>query len=112
MNPGLRTHHSASLSVAVAKGLPVDMWEKTREIIDVNATARRRGHATALMWTVCAEADLAWLTLIVQPLVFDDGMAQDKLEKWYKKFGFDEIQKTPVVLMARSPQKPVIAITA
>lgn len=108
MNPGPRTHKQASLRVAIAEGLPVEMWEKTREIVGVQSLNQRKGHATALMWTVCAEADRAWLTLVVQPKSFANGMGDDKLIAWYSRFGFVKIQDTPV-LMARSPQAPAVA---
>lgn len=109
MNPGPRKHKGASLRVAIAQGLPVEMWEKTREIIDVRSTNQRKGHATSLMWQICYEADKAGLVLIVQPRVFDDGMTQEQLEKWYGKFGFSPIQQEPVVLMSRVPQALTVA---
>lgn len=103
MNPGLRIHKQASVRVAIAEGLPSEMWEQTRELISMQSDDRGRGHATALMWQVCAEADRAWLTLFIKPEPFDDGMPADRLRKWYSKFGFVEIQAEPC-LMVRSPQ--------
>lgn len=108
MEPGLRTYKKASLRVAIAEGLPSDMWELTREIVGVQSENKRGGEATALMWQTCAEADRAWLTLMVHPLQFADGMDTERLTGWYAKFGFLKIQNEPC-LMARSPQKPVIA---
>jgi len=40
----------------------------------------------------------------LQPHKFDDGMPDEKLEKWYEKFSFVRIQSEPVVLMARQVQ--------
>lgn len=118
MNIGLRTHKDASLRVAVAEGIPVEMRERVREILSVKSSNPRKGDATALMWTVCAEADKWWITLLAHVKPFDDAspqtMTQEQLQHWYAKFGFVKIQDkaddgTPVVLMARNPQPPVVA---
>lgn len=108
MNVGLRAHRSASLRVAMAEGLPEEIQPLTREILSVHAGNARKGHATALMHTVCAEADNYWVTLLLQPRKFDDGMDDEKLVAWYERFGFVRIQDEPVVLMVRSPQLPKI----
>lgn len=105
MNPGPRTHKQATLRVAICEALPVEMWERTRELIAVRSEDRGKGHASALMWQVCAEADKAWLTLIVQPAPFDNGPPIERLRKWYTKFGFVEIQAEPCI-MSRSPAPP------
>jgi predicted GNAT family N-acyltransferase len=82
----------------------MEMRADTREIQALQADDRGRGHATALMWTTCAEADRAWLTLIVMP----EPGTLERLKRFYSKFGFDEIQAEPC-LMARDPQPPKIA---
>jgi len=105
MEPGLRTYKQASLRVAVASGLPIDMHELTREILSVKSDAPREGHATALLYQTCAEADKWWMTLVIQVRPFDDGMTMEQLQKFYTRFGFLKIQDEPV-LMARSPQLP------
>lgn len=102
MTPGLREHKQASLRVAIAECLPEDMREGTREIVSLESTNPRKGHATTLMWTVCHEADKARIVLILQPKAFGDGMDDEKLERWYGRFGFKAIQREPV-LMARQP---------
>lgn len=103
MTPGLREHKQASLTVAVAECLPEDMRAETREILSLACTNPRKGYATTLLWTVCHEADMARITLILQPKQFGDGMDDDKLERFYMRFGFVKIQNEPP-LMARSPQ--------
>jgi hypothetical protein len=109
MNPGPRYHRQASLRVATPEGFPDDMRDDMREIISVTSTARGRGEATALMHTVCAEADRDWKTLLIQVRPFDDGaVSADKLMAWYSRFGFKVIQDDPC-LMARSPERPRIA---
>ena len=105
---GLRTYKSASCRVVVPD-LPEHLQDKVREIASVGASERRRGHATALMHTVTAEADLAQLVLIlkVEPT---DGMTDEQLLKFYGKFGFEVIQSEPCILMQRAPQRPRIAL--
>ncbi len=103
MTPGQRTHKKASLRVAVAECLPVEMWEKTRELVDVISENQQRGEAAALIRSVCNEADKANLVLILQPIPFSEGLTVDKLKMFYSKFGFAEIQADPC-LMSRVPQ--------
>ena len=115
MEVGLRQHKDASLRVAVAEGIPEHMREHVREILSVQSTNPRKGHATALMHTVCAEADKWWYVLLVHVKPFDDGMSMEQLQHWYAKFGFVKIQDaaddgTSAVLMARNPQPPKIRL--
>lgn len=108
MTPGLRYHKSASLRIAIPMGLPDDMQTDVREIVGLHATQQGRGEATALLHSVCAEADREWKTLFIHVEPFDDGaMDAAKLTKWYSKFGFTVIQDAPC-LMARSPERPRI----
>lgn len=107
MTPGIRLHKQASLRVAIAEGWPVEIQDQVREIVSIQSTNPRKGHATALLHQVCAEADKWWITLLVQVAPFNDGMTLEQLEKWYCRFGFLRIQDDPM-LMARSPQPPVI----
>lgn len=110
MNVGAREHKSASLQLCMAQGLPDEMQPLTREILSVQSTNPRKGHATALLWEVCNEADKWWITLIVQPRKFADGMDDAKLESWYGRFGFERIQDEPCVLLVRSPQVPRVVV--
>lgn len=104
MTPGLREHKQASLRVAVAECLPEDMRDQTREIVALSSTNPRNGYATTLLWSVCHEADLAGITLILRPEPFGEtGIDAQKLERFYGRFGFVAFQKEPVVLMARTP---------
>jgi hypothetical protein len=107
---GPRTYKSASCSVVVPD-LPEHIRDQVREITHVNASERRSGHATALMYTVVAEADLSGLVLILKAEPFGDGMTQEQLLKFYGKFGFEVIQTEPCVLMQRAPQKLRIVTT-
>lgn len=108
MTPGLREYKQATLRVAIAEGLPEDMRAHVRELLSVQSSNPRKGHATALMWQTCAEADKHWVTLMVQVRPFDDGPDREKLQRWYGRFGFVKFQDEPL-LMARTPNPPVIA---
>lgn len=101
---GARSFKQASCRVAIADGLPEEMREGTREIVAVASENPRKGHATALMYSVCAEADVSGIVLILMPRPFGDGeMSAGQLEKWYGRFGFVTVQTDPAVLMARQP---------
>lgn len=108
MSPGLRTHKQASLRVAVPQALPVEMWEPVRELVSIVSHDRGKGHASALLHQVCAEADRAWITLMLHVEPFAEGMTLEQLTCFYCKFGFVKIQDAPC-LMARSPVKPKVA---
>ncbi len=104
MTPGPREYRQATLRVAVAECLPVDMQDGTRELVSLESKERRHGHATSLMWMVCHEADAARIVLVVQPKSFGSGgMDDEQLQKFYSRFSFVKIQEEPVVLLARSP---------
>lgn len=103
MKVGVRFHKQASCRVVVATGLPQDMHEGTREVVNLMSDNPRKGHATFLMHQVCAEADVDGIVLILMPKPFGDGMTEEQLEKFYQKFGFTTIQPEPK-LMARQPR--------
>lgn len=105
---GYRHFKSASLRLCVPLGLEADDPEETarmregiREIIDVRSESRGKGHATKLLHNVCTEADVDRKVLMLQVKKFDEGMDEDKLLKFYSRFGFTTIQTEPVTLMAR-----------
>jgi len=100
---GLREHKGASLRLAIPD-LPEEYQKGIREIVGLQSSNPRKGHATTLMWDVVSEADRAGMVLMLMPEPFDAGMDKDKLTKWYQRFGFQEVQQQPVVLMARQAQ--------
>lgn len=101
MNEGLREHKSASLRVAVPEALPEHMRPHMRELVGVSSGNPRKGHATALMYQVCQEADDGLKTLILTVAPFGEGMTEEQLTKWYERFGFQIIQTEPALMMAR-----------
>lgn len=93
MEPGIRTHKTATLRISICEALPDHMREGTREIVNLRSDSQRKGYASALMHQVCGEADRTGVILIVQPGQFDAGMTTEQLEKWYAKFGFVALPK-------------------
>lgn len=104
MKIGSRLHKQASCRIAISEALPEDMQAGTREVVSLASDNPRKGHATALMHQVCAEADVDRIVLILMPKPFGDGMTEEQLEKWYGRFGFEMVQTVPAKLMARQPQ--------
>lgn len=109
MTPGLRTHKQASLRVAMATvDVEPELLETLREIQSVQSGDRGKGHAAALLHQVTAEADRAWISLLITVKAFADGMTDDQLKRFYGKFGFMEIQAEPC-LMFRAPVLPTFS---
>lgn len=99
MNLGRRAFKGASCRIAIPD-LPEDMRTGIREVVDLQSSNPRKGHATSLMRSICTEADVGGFVLLLRPLVFAEGLSQEQLEKWYAKLGFYEVQAEPK-LMAR-----------
>lgn len=106
MTPGLRIHKRASLRLIESTAVPDDMRSGIREIVSLVSEDHGKGHAKALMWQVCAEADRAGMVLLLEPKPFRQGLTQEQLERFYAGFGFVKVQSEPVVLMARQAEKP------
>jgi hypothetical protein len=104
VNPGERFYKTASCRIAIALGLPEEMHEGTREVVGISSDNPRKGHATALMHQVCAEADVDGIVLILMPKPFGNGMTSEQLEKWYGRLGFVTVQELPEKLMVRQPR--------
>jgi hypothetical protein len=105
MDIGERFHKSASCRIAVPEGFPEDMQDGMREVVAIASTNPRKGHATELLHEVCREADIAGIVLVLRPDPFAAGMDAEQLAKWYGRFGFQQIQTEPAVLMARPVQR-------
>lgn len=103
MTPGPRNYKQASLRVAIPEGLPDEYHDGIRELVSVLSEQRGNGDATALMHSVCAEADMARKVLLLLVRPFADGMDEERLCKFYEKHGFQVVQEEPC-LMARQPQ--------
>lgn len=108
MTAGPRAYRQASCRIAIPPGLPEEFHEQVREVLGLVSESKRSGDATALMHQITAEADFAWMILLLHVQPFDDGMTAEQLERFYSKFGFVVIQHEPL-LMSRLPQKPKLA---
>lgn len=105
MAPGRRYLDAASLTVAIPEGLPPHMHGRVRELlsIEVPEEKRRTGLATKLLREVTMEADREGKTLLLWVRPYGT-MGERDLIAWYRKFGFEEIQQSPV-LMARAARQ-------
>lgn len=103
----MHKHYSnehASAEVVVPTSLP----ESLRGVLEVvrvhtDHEFRKQGFATELVKSICEEADIEGVVLMLQPKTFGKVGLED-LAPWYERFGFKAIQKKPVVLMARMPE--------
>lgn len=108
MKTGPRKVGAATCRVRQCNALPEAMRQKTREVasLEVPFAEQGKGYATTLMHAVCREADEANLVLVLTPCPFGDNtrLSTDELVAWYERdFGFSQIQKDPVTLLARLP---------
>lgn len=89
------------------KGLGKDGNERTRVVrgLYTDPAKRRLGDARYLMCEICVEADMQRTVLVLEPKAADDGPLDDTaLENFYRRFGFQVIQRGAVILMARQPR--------
>lgn len=114
MKTGLIKTKFASCEICESPALPEHMRGRVLEVtaVQVARKHRRRGNATALLRMVCAQADVAGKTLLLQVAPFEDAMTAEQLQRWYgDRFGFAVIQQEPL-LMARAPNQTRILRTA
>jgi hypothetical protein len=109
MKPGQRTHKQASARIVDPDWLPETHRANVREISALQSGNQRKGHATALMHQICAEADIAANTLVLLVDESDQEQAA-RLKKFYIGFGFNIAQIEPCIML-RAPQKPLIVST-
>lgn len=104
MRLGYRQCGAATCTVSESAIVKRNLRSHLREITDLYVAPedRRKGWARALLDILTLEADEAGLVLVLQ--VRDNGeVPADVLEAFYRTFGFERIQESPV-LMARAPQ--------
>lgn len=112
---GRRTHKQASVEIIAPLSIPVEMREQVREVYNLQSTNPRKGHATALMHQVCAEADrvaMVLMLLVAQP--DDTAIGNEKMIKFYGRFGFKPTKDDAAspVIMIRPPERPVALASA
>jgi GNAT superfamily N-acetyltransferase len=96
MRPGVRQLNDASLRVSVPDAVPEHMRSNLREIthLYVDPASRRQHLATALLNFVCQEADANCITLLLTARSDEEnGLTDEQLIDWYKKFGFQKLQE-------------------
>jgi predicted GNAT family acetyltransferase len=101
MNTLYINEHS-SAEVVANHELPTHLKD-VRELVRVwtDSEFRKQGFATELLKTVCNDADIEGVVLMLNAKPFSTGGLND-LAPWYQRFGFMTIQKKPH-LMARMP---------
>lgn len=106
---GIRTHEGASVEIVTPMSLPAHMRGHVREVFDLKSEEQRKGHASALMRKVCAEADIETMALMLMVNVEDTA---ETLVKFYQRFGFKATKdgyEIPIV-MIRPPEKRLIEV--
>ena len=71
--------------------------------VKVVKNKRRRGLGTQFMGDLCLYADFEKISLRLTPKPLDDEVTQNRLEKFYRRFGFRKMCKSEV--MKRLPKK-------
>lgn len=106
---GIRTHEGASVELVKPMSLPAHMRGRVREVFDLKSEEQRKGHASALMRKVCAEADSESRVLMLM-VNKDDG--NEALVKFYQRFGFRPTKDgyEPPIVMLRPPEKRLIEV--
>lgn len=100
----MNKHYSNGHSSAEVVNTTIPCADGVLELVRVwtDPEARKQGFATELLKDICNDADIDGRVLMLNPKTFGSvGLAN--LVPWYHRFGFDVIQKNPV-LMARMPQ--------
>jgi GNAT superfamily N-acetyltransferase len=94
-------HSSAELITPALHQSLSGVLELVRVWTDVEG--RKQGFATELLKSITQDADIEGVVLMLNPKPFGTaGLVE--LQAWYERFGFQVIQRKPVVLMARMPE--------
>lgn len=116
MKYGTRTHGGASCEVHACMAVPERMRKDIREISKLYCSpeARHRGDATALLESICRQADEKKMVLMLVPEAYGDEppLPTAFLTEWYERtFNFRPIQAEPLILarMYDPYRKPVLA---
>jgi hypothetical protein len=96
MKTGLRRHASASARVRYCQLAGVG---NLKEITNVRAHDQGKGHASALLKALCADADKDKTVMIVKVQPFAEGLDRDALADWYVRHGFSVLQPEPLVMV-------------
>jgi len=99
-----RLNEGCSLRICVPEGFPVEIQQKSRELIELYTLPDKRnaGFARDLLNSVCKEADTAGISLLVHVKPYDGQNESKRLQSFYAKMGFVVFQTEPT-LMCRMP---------
>lgn len=108
MHTGKVTVGAASARLSYSQMVAPHLRGRMRELsaLTVDQAQRGTGCATALLKSVCADADKAGVLLLVVVEPFGDApLSVEQLRDWYARHGFKVIQEAPAVVMARAAQR-------
>jgi len=100
MKTGAVTLGNASIHINYSQLIPPNQRGNARELTEFNTPIEHRGkgEGSALLQEICDQADTEGLLLIISA-------DNERLEKYYSRFGFATIQKSDIILMARKPNQ-------
>jgi GNAT superfamily N-acetyltransferase len=98
MKPGKRQLGPCTLKLTYSQIIPANLRGGLLEVsqLKTDEAHQRKGYATRLLDEVCTEADDSRTVLVIMP-------DTDSLELFYGRFGFEPVQRNPVI-MARAPK--------
>ena len=84
---------SASCRLAYSQQVEPHLRGGLRILTHLHSSEKCKGHAGALMARLCALADAAGITLMLEPMAEGAGMNTQELTDWYsERFGFFTLQ--------------------
>ena len=84
---------SASCKLAYSQQVDPHLRGGLRILTHLYSGEKRQGHASALMGSLCAQADAAGITLMLEPKAEGPGMSTQDLIDWYsERCGFFTLQ--------------------
>ena len=102
------TNQTITIGNASAKLSDLDGLSKSAQVqckylshLYVEPKHRKLQQATKFMNQLCLEADQAKITLIINPVPYDEynNISVDNLVTFYSKFGFTNLQDEPLLLV-------------
>ena len=115
MRYGERKFGGATCLVSACLGVPEKMRKDIREIskLECVPSARRGGNATALMKSICEEADAKRMILVLTVNPYGDSpLSKARLLEWYcETFDFNTIQEVPLILVRQFNPFPKSGLT-
>lgn len=103
MKTGEHSLGGASCKLDYLPDLPASQRGLLRFLTHLHSANPGRGEASALMRSLCAQADEQGISLMLNPRAEGKGLTTEQLAEWYaRRFGFFTLQVEPH-LMVRLP---------